>query len=327
MPEPEVDPCKICGGEGKIRVKETDPRSLRNTFRPCVCLIVRRVEKFLGPELFMAAPLQNPSPLLQRSDGVLTLDRTSENLFVKAKWSDVLSHFKWALTVKFLADDNYRFRVTTDERILMIRLGTESYGQRSKARRDDMETYNQLQDYIGADFDLVLIRLGYLGHKNAAAPGYLKEALMLREVAMKPTWLLRPPSSPFGPGHFTYSDELAEYIEEHFDVVDFQSTDEGPLHGVEGAEREPKPTVLDDEESVALGASSSIEVDPKEAEIKPPRDAIQSNPEDLLGVTRAGGSKPGKHRRSGSSKRNNGRRGGGGNDDDGGGGGLGVGGM
>lgn len=160
----------------------------------------------------------------------------------------------------------------------------------------------------------MILRLGFLGHKNVAAPGYLKEALMLREVALKPTWLLMSPSSPFGPGHFTYSDELAEYITEHFDVVDFKSNDDGPLHGVEGTERKPKPTVLDDEESVALGAPSDVEEE--QAPVKRPPDVLQSDDEDPMGLNRSGRAKPGSWKKKKSSWKKRGN-------DDGGSGGMG----
>jgi hypothetical protein len=103
-----------------------------------------------------------------------------------------------------------------------------------------VETYNCLSDFVGSQ-DLIILRLGYLGYPNKAAPGITKQALGIREVALKPTWIVEEPSSIFGPGHYTYSEDLEEYIGQHFEVVDLRSScasDTEAPHGVGVASQE-----------------------------------------------------------------------------------------
>jgi hypothetical protein len=117
-----------------------------------------------------------------------------------------------------------------------------------------MQTFNTLADIVGRDFDLVIIRLGHLGYKNVAMPGILKDALMLREVALKPTWLIDSPQSPFTMGHFAYSEDVYEYIKNRFEVVEVSHFDEGRDEGVapQGYSEWGQPTASAVEE-VGLG--------------------------------------------------------------------------
>src|SRR5690606_6881956 len=111
------------------------------------------------------------SPLL--SLGEEKVDRTGDNLvLVGCKWVNLLPHLKWALGVKGIG---FRYRIVTDLDIKTVFVGSESYAQRSRSRRDDMATYNSLGDFVGSDYQLAIIRLGFLGHKNIAGAGSLKE--------------------------------------------------------------------------------------------------------------------------------------------------------
>jgi hypothetical protein len=172
------------------------------------------------------------------------LDRTKENLFLKTFWIDLLPHLKWALVCK---GPLFRYRIITDEKLKTVFVGAESYIQRPRNKRDDITTFNSLGDLLGADYDLVLIRLGFLGRPNKAIAGALKEALMLRESVLKPTWLIEEPLCCFGPGYFAYSADNAAYIERLYKVIDFTDpsrplpeTELEPVSDV-GLNEEPRP--------------------------------------------------------------------------------------
>lgn len=244
MPAVEsTEPCPICKGRGSI------PRDNLNEDK-CRCLKIKELTKHLGPELWLAPTIR--SPLYQ--PGEKPVDRTTENLFVSAAWPVCTAHFKWALGCKFTVKKGaHRFLLTTDERLLRIYLGGDAYGQRSKAKRDEIDTYNNLRDFI-VDYDLLIIRLGFLGYPNKAMSGALKEALGIREVETKPTWLVdRLPGYPFGPGHLSYSDDLDAYIKERFDIVELEAGNI-PVHA-------ETPLETDEGDEVSLGAGDATSVE------------------------------------------------------------------
>jgi hypothetical protein len=166
--------------------------------------------------------------------------------------------------------------MATDEKLKTIWLGQESYGQRAKGVRDGVTTYNSLADLVGSDVDLMIIRLGFLGHKNVAMPGILKEALMIREFACVPTWIVEVPTSIFGPGHFSYTEEVGAYIDDHFEILNLTrkesaSKDDVP-HGFSTSEVEVDEDGTVSLDSVAFKPSvtSSPEIMPKARFDRPP---------------------------------------------------------
>lgn len=218
--------CEVCGGAGVIPIDDLNVRE-------CRCARKRAIRAYLGPEL-CAVPTPPGSPLFVHVPNEDPEDLTKKNLVIRGYWTDVMPHIKWALGA--LADRSAgtfpRYTILTDERLRTVYVGAESYGSRAKSKRDDMQTFNTLADIVGSDFDLVIIRLGHLGYKNVAMPGILKEALMLREVALKATWLIDSPQAPFTVGHFAYSEDGYEYIKNRFDVVEISHFDEGRDEGV-----------------------------------------------------------------------------------------------
>lgn len=247
MSETKNPPCAKCGGTGVLPVDDI-------TIRQCVCAYARMMAHHLGPEL-AKAPKPDKHVLFQRGEPgePPKVDKTTQNLFIKGKWTALLPHFKHALVCKGPA---FRFRIVTDEQLKTVYVGAQSYGSRPKSKRDDMETYNSIADFVGPDLDLVILRLGFLGHKNVAMPGVLKEAIMLRDVHGKATWLIEEPTSIFGPGHLSYNEDVSDYIYEHFEIVNFlqptPTTEERPVC-------RPTPTfeasdLLEDDTTSALDA-------------------------------------------------------------------------
>lgn len=219
MPDPDKPVCPLCNGDEAVFINEYDKA-------PCKCLMVRLYKKHLGNEVSTARTILG-SPLYQEEDGKVVVDRTKENLFIRSYWPVLLSHFKWTFFRKGMS---FRFGplgsngfFLTDERILKVWLGSESYNQRPKGKRDDTPTFNSLGDLVGTDYNLVVIRLGFLGHPNRAAPGALKEALMIREVACLPTWIVEEPDNDFGKCH-SFSNDVYDYIGRNFATVDLTQT-------------------------------------------------------------------------------------------------------
>ena len=185
------------------------------------------MKEHLGTEIALAPSLSAPSPLFVAGDPEPKVDRTKENLFLKGFWPDLLPHLKAALVGKGLF---FQFKIVTDERLRTVYVGDDSYKARAKSKRDDIETHNSLSDLVGSDNHLVIIRLGFLGYKNVAMPGILREALMLRESLSKATWLVEDPDQGyFGPGHLAFSEEVEEAIGRNFTVVDFTNKKRSPI--------------------------------------------------------------------------------------------------
>ena len=229
-----ADYCAKCRGTGWVAVEVTDEEGNVEvtTLRKCICAYAKELRAHLGDEIATAPTLKRSSPLFVPGKS----DLTGTNLFIKGYWHDILPHLKWALTFKTPA---FKFSSVTDERLRTVYLGAESYAQRARSTRDDVPTFNSLGDIVGRQFNLVIVRLGYLGYSNKAMPGILKEALLLREALGLATWLIETPDSIFGPGHRSHSDELALYIENDFQTIAIS----GITRAAPAAIPETKPTV------------------------------------------------------------------------------------
>lgn len=244
--------CPRCKGTGTL------PTADDMTVQQCICAYSRALKLHLGAEIATAPVLRSPLLQLGPPGEPPKVDRTSENLFLKGYWPDLLSHLKWALGCK---GPLFRFRVVTDEKLKVVYLGAESYGARAKGRRDEVTTFNSLSDLVGPDIDLLILRLGFLGYKNQAMAGILKEALMIREFACKPTWIVEVPTSPFGPGHFSYSEEVGDYIAAGFQIVDLTRKESARKDAVpHGFEMSPLAMRLhgdeDSDEDIGLGGAT-----------------------------------------------------------------------
>ena len=242
--------CALCKGQ-----EWTSTSSLKT--KPCICIYGRMVRSFLGGEIASAEKIQ--SPLLQFTDP--PVDRSQENLFIKASWQELRSHLRWVLGCKYHLNSSFRFKVVTDKEILNVSLGNESFKYHTREQRDGgKETFNSVNDFIG-DHDLVIVRLGWLGWKNQAATGYLKEALGIREAAHLPTWLSEVPGRYWGPGDYCWDDDVDAYVKEHFDVVDLRSDEDIANPPAPPPQRAPVGDVDDDTVGIGDGPGPSDAAD------------------------------------------------------------------
>ena len=246
-----------------------------NHWKQCLCFFWREAKRRMGPEIGSAPPIDY-SPLLMpgRVGGSVSVDRTNENLFIKGWWSDVTSHLFIVLSCKMMNKGLwYPFKIVNESEIFNVRMGLNAYNSRPKGKRDEVQIFNTLADFIGGDFELVIIRLGSAGYKNQALPGYLKEALTTRAMASKPTWIIEEPDSIFGPGHFSYNEKVGDFISNNFTPVDLITERKGPItpRGVSGSELQSGDgLVVDDERANPVKA-----VMPKERVVIPDKEPTQ----------------------------------------------------
>ncbi len=284
MPEEVKDDCPECLG--------TRWRITGDKAQPCVCLERNMLDTYLGPELSSAARIQT-SPLYAIDtsfQGKVTLDRTSENLYIKSRWHPLLPHLRLAVGHRHHLEQTFRHFILTDERILNVYVGNENYKARSG--RNSSGNVNGLKDLVEAH-DLIIVRLDFIGYKNVAAPGALKQALMIREAALKPTWVVQ---NPEGKLPISWDEEVAAYIHEHFDIIDMRK--------LVADVPEPPPTM--GVEEVETRRKRGPEPDAKPP---PTHELIPTYDDDPLGVTRADKYKPGRNRFA--KKRGGGESGGG----------------
>lgn len=209
----------------------------------------------MGPEIGTAQPIDStPLLVIGKVGGEVDEDLTTENLFIKSWWSDLTSHLFIVLATKLMNEGLlYPYRIVTDREILDIRLGKQGYNAKSKSKRDEVLTFNSLSDFIGKEQRLVILRLGFLGYKNQAMAGFVKEALLCRQADALPTWIVEEPDSIFGPGHLSYNEDVGDYIASRYRIIDLTKPRSGLIipRGVEGAQvRSTKGMAVDGEDTV-----------------------------------------------------------------------------
>lgn len=226
--------------------------------KPCICLDRKLVREYLGnDDIFLAKHVK--STLYQPhtdADGQEAGDRTVDDLFLKGRWDLACRHLRWVLVLKHRFHPDFKYKLIDDRRLVDVYVGGEAYKSKTVGSRDDHEINNNLSDLVSAP-DLLLIRLGMLTTNNKAAAGTVLQALTIRSAIGKPVWLLEADRA-FGNGHRSYSYELGDYIEDHFDVVDLREDLSAPLFSVQA------PSL--DVESVAMGGD---EAPPRVEEFEP----------------------------------------------------------
>lgn len=287
------DPCFRCGyspiegcdGRGYLRLLSSDTDSVAK----CGNMYIKELKQHLGPEIANCMHVAR-TPLVEGNPegGEPLRDYTKTNLRILCPWRGLLPHLKCAFGLKGLS---FRFRIVNDERIISVFVGSESYGQKSQKVRDDLATYNRLADFIGGDYDLVIIKLGYLGYKNRAAPGALKEALLHRESINKPTWLVQETEADKAWVH-SYDESVGEYVDKHFMNFEIE-----PAEGVPTLKAEP-PGIAAAEEDPPQSIDDLVEEEkpvptPRRSPKPPPRPSVEYETSSSdLDITMPGDNKP-----------------------------------
>ena len=213
------EPCPDCGGSGWIPVDDLHVKACRCKKRQRMLAHLTAVNPAGGDEIALA-PTILTSPLFTVVEGKLIDDATSKNIFIESSWNALLPHLKLALANKGLS---FYTRVVTDEMIKRVFVGSTHYQNKSREDRDRAGYYNCLDDLMGEVCDLVILRFGVMQYKNRSAAGAIHEALVIRQVLRKPTWLVSTPSLLFENCH-SYSPELGDYIGRRFKRISLDSS-------------------------------------------------------------------------------------------------------
>lgn len=204
-PKCGMKPVPGCEGRGHIPVPGSDGMVMKM----CRNMYAKAMREHLGREISQVKHVST-SPLAER---------TGDNLFlVGTDWWGLLPHLKLTLAAKGLS---FSFGIVTDQQIKNVFVGNEQYRARPRDRRESAEVFNSLGDLVG-DRDLVIIKLGYIGHRNKAAPGALREALLIRENMGVPTWVFLDSHRAWTHSH---DEEVEYYLESKFETVEIEPAD------------------------------------------------------------------------------------------------------
>lgn len=211
-------PYKGCNGRGFIikKLSKEGPDWTSPVTSPCPRVYVREIKEHMGSEIASATSVKNSPLYFHHDDGQID-DLTKKSLAIQGvTWEEFAGHLKWVFYFKGL---QFRCSIVTDERLLSVYLGKEDFRSRPKSMRHEMTTYNGIADLVGKDFHLVIIRVGFLGYKNIAAPGILKEALLHRAALNRPTWVFADARKEW---RFSADSDVARYIAENFEAMELE---------------------------------------------------------------------------------------------------------
>jgi hypothetical protein len=107
---------------------------------------------------------------------------------------------------------------------------------------------------------------------------------MIREVALKPTWVVL--QDPSGAYPHSWSEEVHAYLLEHFDVVDFTK--------LSPAGQAKAPTSAGKAESIAPTKAPAMQVEGDDEPEESPPPIMATVEDDPTGSSRAGKYKPGR---------------------------------
>jgi hypothetical protein len=188
MSASESELCPHCGGDGRVY---DDGNA---TPRACVCKLRAMFRVRVGDEVFGA----------ERLKGATRLD-AARNLTFRADWKSALPHMRQALLGAWGLTPEHRHVVTTDLRIVDASLSEGADG---------------IESLVGPQHHLVIVRLGFLPSKNAAAADALLSTLRHRaEIWRAPVWVTDTPDVPFVRGHFAWSEAVKRFLEKHLEEV------------------------------------------------------------------------------------------------------------
>lgn len=217
--QPPHDECR----NGSIVVD--DPSSHWLKARECPNLKVRRtIDTFNKriPAVFLKVPMAKQTPLfVPRGPDSPGVDLIDQNLFITGvPWNPTfISHLKKVLFVH----PGMTYQIVSDTRIKDVWLGSETYKSKPVAQRDTVETHNTIEDLMAPSYELVVVLLGQLIHKNSASANVLRQALMHRHNFGKPTWLFQS-SDPGASWDLSRNLEVEEFVKSHYTMLDL---DEG----------------------------------------------------------------------------------------------------
>lgn len=184
--------CERCGlAKNPICLNGNVPNEDRTVARRCpnltLSLRLEEAKKRVDPRakdarVITSSPLYTPRRNHTSEPGV---DLTGRNVHIQGiTWNQFMPHLKLIQMCK-----NIKIRHVTDGDLRDIFVGNKNYKARPLRLRENEDTFNGIGGLLEANDDLLIIRVGFLGYKNAAGPGFLSETLLYRMAASKPCWI------------------------------------------------------------------------------------------------------------------------------------------
>jgi hypothetical protein len=294
--------CAICNGAGKVRVND-------DTWKSCWCSFSRMFSARVGIAIASSRTLDSSPLYAPATSTTPAVDLTKSNVYLTGWSQDIMAHVKFAMIAKYLEHDlHYYMRLVTDEQLKSVYLGEMSY--KSKKSKDrDLEasvSYNTLSDFIGPDLHLAIIELGTLGYPNRAMPGILKESLLIRQAAGKPTWIFDTPEKPWSPGHFSYNDDVCEYVSRYYKSINLTELKPGQVviprnqtadfySSEDGMSVDRDDVDEDQNEVVTVRPPAAYKPAPKPMSAHEKRNYVKDNDLDIVSEETSFGKKKSKH--------------------------------
>lgn len=209
-PQGNGDPqCTVCSGRGVVDGKPAHGR-IPSVVR-CQCVLVRQTlanmeRGWVG--LGKAAPLAT-SPLRSYED---------KNLWVTASDAAFKRHLRH---VAARMGPDWGFKVASDKDLITAWLATVALkGEEILDPDAVLEAASvSLKHFTIEDLaeppDLLIVLLGVKAAKNREMPQVLLEALQLRAMRDKPTWVIDQSSNPFRMGHICWSGQVQAVLDEY----------------------------------------------------------------------------------------------------------------
>jgi len=212
--------CPLCGASSKNMHCDgsggTSKQAPDGTWKAAMCpnMFIKRFYDQLDPSLKKAKIIRKR---------LKVCDYLDENLFIRsASWSKLAPLVKLAL-IYSPKPLEHTHRVTSDREITGIKLGKRDMSRDTVALTalagdGDQFHFRDLDDFLRHP-KLLILRLGDLGYKNIACPGWVYESVNLRLIEGNPTWIVESPEVQWTSLHLAYSDALDSLLTESFKEV------------------------------------------------------------------------------------------------------------
>lgn len=199
-----VKNCEKCGGTGYLPLAEDDPEFIelvemygnpviaQTTTQRCECLLEQQFRSWVGKPIYEAEIVEE-SPLTELID---------EDIFISASHREFLAHIRYVLERQPFT---FFWKAVSDAELRDIFVGND-------------EKVTAISNIV-RNPELMIIRLGVLSYKNVAMPGLILEALRIRQMEGKPSWVVNPKDKPFNSGHLAWSGELEYFLGENFKEI------------------------------------------------------------------------------------------------------------
>lgn len=235
--------CNLCHGRGVVVVTKDKrpPGTVGELTQPCACVLYRDILSNLDrgwKGLSKAAPIKK-SPLRGKQE---------QNLWITGSVPRLREHVRH---VAIRMGPDWNFQVISDAMMMDAWLSRDLKEiwdpDVERMRQIVSNRYAQLSDLVDPP-ELLIIQLGVKAARNKAMPEVLLEALNRRYLMHtdKPTWVMDQPIYPLADGHISYSDRVAEIIDE-WEHIELPECGKGidPRKGVQqivmGHELDPGP--------------------------------------------------------------------------------------